>query len=158
MIEEHVIDMSEIPLTSIFAIVGAIVGVVVGFTLSQLTDFIKSRNRKRQAKKAVSNELKVVKDSLLNAKKEGDIYTVSTNNFPFVCDAYDCLKVELASSLKPKSLASLNKAYVHIKELNINNKDDPRGYIMLDTFEAVVFVHTVDKVIAIINEAINALS
>jgi hypothetical protein len=146
--------MSEIPLTSIFAIVG----VVVGFALSQLTDLIKSRNRKRQAKEAVSNELSVIKDSLSSAKKDGDVYTVSTNNFPFVCDAYDCLKVELASSLKPKNLASLNKAYVHIKELNINNKEERRGYIMLDTLEAVVFVHNVDKDIAIINEAIKALS
>ena len=151
--------MTEIPVTSFFTLIGAIAGVIVGFMLAQSNDLIKSRNRKRQAKEAVINELSVIKDSLSSAKGKGStVCTVSTNNFPFVYDAYDCLKIELAASLKPKNLATVNKAYVHIKELNINAKDDRRGYVMLDNLEAVVFAHNVDEDISIISDAINALS
>ena len=151
--------MSEIPLSSIITIIGTIAAVSVGFMFSQIADLIKSRNRKSQAKKAVINELSVIKDSLSSAKGKGStVCTVSTNNFPFVYDAYDCLKIELASSLKPKNLAALNKAYVRIKELNINAQIDRRGYVMMDNLENVTFVHNVDEDIAIINEAIKALS
>lgn len=150
--------MSDIPLSSILAVVATILGVTIGFVFSQIADLIKSRNRKSQAKKAVSNELRVIMNSLSSAKKDGIVYNVSTKDFPFVCNAYDCLKVELASSLKPKNLASVSKAYVRIKELNINAKEDRRGYVMTDNLESVVFVHNVDEDIVIINEAIVALS
>lgn len=67
--------MSEFPWNEVFTIVG----VIVGFSLSQIAILIKSEKNKRSIKRALINELSVVKDSLS--------YAETSNKLPRI----DCL-------------------------------------------------------------------
>jgi len=108
-------------------LMSAIVGIVVGFVLSQVTELWRNKRRKDTIKKALLNELRVIREALSEAQKRSG--GVPAERFPFITDTYDSIKVELASILKPNQLAVLQRTYEEIKKLNLPLEKSPRGYI-----------------------------
>ena len=90
--------MSEFPWNSAFAIIG----VIVGFSLSQVAELIKSVRNKRTIKKALINELSVIKDNLSYAANND--YKLPKDRLPIITEIYDTFKRKLASILKPRQL------------------------------------------------------
>lgn len=83
--------MSEAYLTAVFGLGG----VVIGFALSQGADLIKAQRRSAKIKKAVTNELSVVKEKLSTAQKDKETSTISDEEFPLQLQLN--LKVNLQS-------------------------------------------------------------
>jgi hypothetical protein len=147
-------------IASIITVIGTVSGVVIGFAFSQIAEAMKSKHHESKIKQAVVNELTVALNVLEKAKKQGIVYSIKQDDFPLVSDAYDCLKIELASSLDPAPLAALNKAYLHIRALNCKREDDSsRGYVLIsDTNYGVCYTHDLEEDKTLIKAAIKNLS
>lgn len=115
--------MSEqIPWSSIIALIG----VGFGWLLSQLTDSVKKWRRKTMIKVALINELSIIRKTCSDAL-EGKKNRLSDEQFPFITETYDSIKIEIASFLKPDSLAKVQRTYEEIKKLN----SEGRGHIVI---------------------------
>jgi len=142
--------MSEqITWNSIFGLVG----VVIGFVLSQLTDLMKNKRRKKLIKKAVIRELSIIKKTLSEGSKKGN--KIPNAEFPLITETYDSVKVELASFLKPDSLAIVQRTYEEIKKLN----SEGGGHLVIPPGLDHLYQFTnFDKVIAFVDDSITHLS
>jgi len=115
--------MSEqIPWQSIIAVIC----VVIGWLLSQLTDSIKNRRRKTIIKRAIINELSILRKAFSDALKNGE-NQITDEQYPFITETYDSVRIELASFLKPDLLAKVQRTYEEIKKLN----SEGRGHITI---------------------------
>jgi hypothetical protein len=93
-----------------------VIGVGIGYSLSQLTDLVKNMRRKSSIKKALTNELFIIRKTLDDGRKMGN--RISDERFPLIMETYDSVRIELASFLKPDSLAVVQKTYQEIRKIN----------------------------------------
>jgi hypothetical protein len=146
--------MSEFPWNSTFAIIG----VIVGFFLSQVADFIKSVRTKWTIKKALINELSVIKDNLSYAvNNDGNL---PKDRLPIITDMYDTSKRKLASILKPKQLFIIQKTYAQIKQVGSPMESGntlSRGYMEL-IGDHVIYQHNLNDEITLLEQAIAELN
>lgn len=142
--------MSEqILLSGIFTVLG----VVIGFLLSQLTDLVKNKGRKSIVKKALSNELSIVRKTLSEALKKKD-KRIPDERVPFIVENYDSVRTELASFMKPDSLAVIQRAYEEIKKMNLEG----RGHIVIaGSLDHIYQFTDFNKLITLIDESISQL-
>jgi hypothetical protein len=130
----------------------AVLGVVIGWGLSQLTDFVKNRHGRSTVKKALINELSIIRRTLSDGKEKGN--KMPNAQFPLVMQTYDSVKIELASFLKPDSLAIVQRAYEEIRKMN----SEGGGHI---TFPPDLVHHyqftNFDKIISMIDDSIARL-
>lgn len=142
--------MSEqIPWESIIALIG----VGIGWLLSQLTDSIKNRRRKTMIKRALINELSVIRNAFSGALKKGE-NRITDEQYPFITETYDSVRIELASFLKLGSLAKVQRTYEEIKKLN----SEGRGHITIPPNLDHIFQFTdFNKLITLIDDSIAQL-
>lgn len=142
--------MSEqIPWESIIALIG----VGIGWLLSQLTDSTKNKRRRTMIRRALVNELSIIRKAFSGAlKKEENLIT--DEQYPFITETYDSVKMELASFLKPDSLAKVQRTYEEIKKLN----SEGRGHIVIGGSLDHIFQFTdFNKLITLIDNSIAQL-
>jgi len=147
--------MSEFPWSSTFAIIG----VIVGFFLSQVADLIKRVRTKHTIKKALINELSVIKDSLSYAVNND--HKLPKDRLPIITDVYDTSKHKLASILKPKKLFIIQKTYAQIKQVGSPMKSGKtlfRGYVEIAAGDHVIYQHNLGDEIALLEQAIVELN
>jgi hypothetical protein len=129
-----------------------IIGVAVGFLLSQLTDSIKNRRRKALIKRALINELSIVRKTLSDAPESEN--RVPDEQTPFITEIYDSVKTELASFLKPDSLSKVQRTYEEIRKLNLEG----RGHIvMAGSLDHLYQFTDFKKLIALIDDSLTQL-
>jgi len=132
-----------------------LIGVGIGWLLAQLTDSIKNRKRRTIIKRALINELSIIRKAFSDALKreEGKRWIVD-EQYPFITETYDSVKIELASFLKPDSLAKVQRTYEEIKKLNMGAGGHRIMSISLNhLFPSADF----DKLIKLIDESIAQL-
>ena len=142
--------MSEqIPWESIIALIG----VGIGWLLSQLTDSTKNKRRRTMIRRALVNELSIIRKAFSGAlKKEENLIT--DEQYPFITETYDSVKMELASFLKPDSLAKVQRTYEEIKKLN----SEGRGHIVIAGSLDHIFQFTdFNKLVTLIDNSIAQL-
>jgi len=147
--------MSEVPWSSILTVVG----VIVGFSLSQVADFFKSRKNRHNIKKALINELSVTKNNLDEAIKHD--YKLSYDCLPFITGVFDNSKVSLASTLNLRQLETVQQAYARIKELGSPREESlilSRGYSEIGDGKGVLYKHELKKDADLVGQAINELT
>jgi hypothetical protein len=147
--------MSEFPWDSVFTIIG----VIVGFSLSQIADFIKRVGTKRTVKKALINELSVIKDDLSYAANNA--HKLPKDRLPIITDTYDTSKCKLASILKPKQLSIIQKTYAQIKQVGSpmgSGNTLFRGYIEFAGGDHVIYQHNLNEEITLLEQAIAELN
>jgi len=142
--------MSEqIPWESIIPVIA----VVIGWLLSQLTDSIKNRRRRTMIKRALVNELSIIRKAFSSALKKGD-NRITDEQYPFITETYDSVRIELASFLKPDSLTKVQRTYEEIKKLN----SEDRGHLILLPNSDHIFQFTdFNKLITLIDDSIAQL-
>jgi len=131
----------------------------VGFSLSQLAYFIRVERNKRNIKKALVNELSVIKDSLSFAVSNG--YKLPKDRLPIITEVYDTSKGRLASILKPEQLLIIQRAYAQIKQVGLPMSSGAtlfRGYIELAGGDHVIYQHDLKEDVAVLQRAIEKLS
>ena len=104
----------------------AISGVVIGFLLSQLGGSIKSWRKRQMVKKAMVNELSIIRETFSDALKSGE-NRIPDEHYPFITETYDSVRLELASFMKSDSLAIVQRTYEEIRKL----KSEGRGHIVI---------------------------
>jgi hypothetical protein len=130
----------------------AIIGVIIGWLLSQLTDSIRNRRRKTMIKRALINELSIIRKTFSDALKSGN--RISNGQYPFITETYDSVRIELASFLKLDSLAKVQRTYEEIKKLN----SEGRGHITIPPNLNHIFQFTdFKKLITLIDASIALL-
>jgi hypothetical protein len=142
--------MSEqIPWESIFAVIG----VAIGWLLSQLTDSIKNGRRKTMIKRALINELSIIRIAFSGAlKKEKN--RIPDEQYPFITETYNSTKIELASFLKLDTLAKVQRTYEEIKKLN----SEGRGHLVIAGSLDHIFQFTdFNKLITLIDDSLAQL-
>lgn len=141
--------MSELILLSgIFTILG----VVVGFFLSQANDASKINRRRGLIKKALINELSIIRMPLSNVTNNKRI---SDKDYPFITETYDSLKTELTSFLKLDSLVVIQRTYQEIRKMN----SEGRGHLVIAGSLDHIFQFTdFDEVIKLIDDSITRLN
>jgi hypothetical protein len=147
--------MSEFPWDSAFTIIG----VIVGFFLSQVTDFVKNIRNKQNIKKALVNELSIIRDSLSYAVDND--HKLPKDRLPIITEVYDTSRHELPSILKPKQLLIITKTYAQIKQVGSpmgSGKTLFRGYIELAGGDHVVYQHDLNDEITLLKQAIVELN
>jgi len=142
--------MSEqVPWVSIIAILA----VVIGWLLSQLTDSIRNKRRKTMIKRALINELSIIRKAFSSTLKKGE-NRITDEQYPFITETYDSVRIELASFLKPDSLANVQRTYEEIKKLN----SEGRGHITIPPNLDHIFQFTdFNKLITLIDDSIAQL-
>jgi len=85
-----------------------LIGVGIGFLLSQLTDLIKNKRRKALIGRGLINKLSIIQKTLSDALKKKEP-RISDEQIPLITETYDSVKIELASFLKPDSLAIVQR-------------------------------------------------
>jgi hypothetical protein len=146
--------MSEFPWDSVFTLVG----VVVGFSLSQVADLIKNIRSKRIIKKALFNELFVIKENLLYAASHEN--KLPKDRLPIITEIYDTSKHKLASILKPNQLLITQKTYAQVKQVGLPMKSGNtlfRGYIEI-IGDHVVYQHDLSDELNLLTKALAELS
>ena len=144
---------------SIWSSVFTLIGVVVGFSLSQVADYIKEANKKRTVKNALLNELLVIRDSLSEAVKKE--HQLSKDKLPLVTEVYDTSKSKLANVLTIEQLNLIQKTYAHIKQTSLpmnSGKTLFRGYIELAGGDHVIYQHDLNEEVTLLNQAISELN
>lgn len=130
----------------------------MGFFLSQVVDFIKSVRTKQIIKKALKNELSVVKDNLSYAvSNDGKL---PKDRLPIIMEIYDTSKRKLASILKPKQLFTIQKAYAQVKQVGSPMKSGNtlfRGYLEPAGGDHVIYQHDLNDEITLLEQAIAEL-
>ena len=146
-------EQTQFPWDSIIPLVG----VLIGFFLSQVAESIKNYRRKKIIKNAVLHELEIIKETLSDAKKNGN--KVSKEKFPFITEIFDSNMVELASFLKPDQTICLVRAYKQIKKLNTPEEKCPTGYFQVVGDEDYhFFSEAIDGALELVEKAIAKLS
>jgi len=142
--------MSEqIPWGSIIAVIG----VGIGWLLSQLTDSTKNRRRRTMIRRALVNELSIIRKAFSGALKKGE-NRITDEQYPFITETYDSVKMELASFLKLDSLAKVQRTYEEIKKLN----SEGQGHIVIAGSLDHIFQFTdFNKLITLIENSIAQL-
>ena len=129
-----------------------LIGVGVGFLLAQLTDLMKNRRRKALIKKALINELSIIRKTLSDAPKKQN--RIPDERFPLIMGTYNSVKIELASFLKPDSLAVVQRTYEEIRKMN----SEGRGHIVIAGSLDHIFQFTdFNKLVALIDDSITRL-
>ena len=130
----------------------AVLGVVIGWGLSQLTDLVKNRHGKGTIKKALINELSITRKTLSDGKEKGN--KIPNAQFPLLTQTYDSVKIELASFLKPDSLAMVQRTYEEIRKMN----SEGGGHIILPPELVHLYQFTnFDKIISMIDDSLARL-
>ena len=70
----------------------AVIGVGIGWLLSQLTDSIKNRQRRTIIKRALINELSIIRKAFFDALKNGKS-RIPDEQYPFIIVTYDSVKI-----------------------------------------------------------------
>jgi hypothetical protein len=141
--------MSEqIPLESLIAVIG----VVIGWLLSQLTDSIKNRRRRTIIKRALINELSIIRKAFSGALKKGG-NRIPDEQYPFIIETYDSVSIKLASFLKLDSLAKVQRTYEEIKKLN----SEGRGLVIAGSLDHIFQFTDFNKLITLIDDSIAQL-
>lgn len=131
----------------------AVICVGIGWLLSQLTDLVKNRRRKTLIKRALINELSITRKTFSDALKSEE-NRISDKQFPFITETYDSVKIELASFLKPDSLAIVQRTYEEIRKLN----SEGRGHIVFPGSLDHLFQFTdFNKLITLIDDSVTRL-
>lgn len=146
--------MSEFPWSSAFTIIG----VTVGFSLYEVADFIKSLRNKRIIRKALINELLVIKDNLSYAANNG--CKLPKDRLPIITEVYDTSKRKLASILKPRQLNIIQRTYAQIKQVGSPMSSGHtlfRGYIELAGGDHVIYQHNLNDEVTLLEQAIAEL-
>lgn len=137
-------------LQTVFEVIIALSGVMIGWLLSQLTDFNKDRQKRLKIKKALINELSIIRkafESTLETKNNH----IPDEQYPFITANYDSVKTELSSFLKPDSLAKVQRTYEEINKLNSEGRHHPFwAGSLAHTFQFTDF----NKLIKLIDESI----
>lgn len=130
----------------------ALIGVIIGWLLSQLTDLIRKKRRKSMIKRALINELSIIRKTFSDALKSGN--RISNGQYPFITETYDSVRTELASFMKLDSLAKVQRTYEEIKKLNLEG----RGHIIIAGSLDHIFQFTdFNKLITLIDDSIALL-
>ena len=131
----------------------AVIGVGIGWLLSQLTDSTKNRRRRTMIRRALVNELSIIRKAFSGAlKKEENLIT--DEQYPFITETYDSVKMELASFLKLDSLAKVQRTYEEIKKLNSKGQ----GHIVIAGSLDHIFQFTdFNKLVTLIDNSIAQL-
>lgn len=142
--------MSEqIPWGSILA---TAIGVGIGWLLSQLTDLMKGKRRKTMIRRALVNELSIIQKTFVGALTKEN--RIPDTQHPFIIETYDSVRIELASFLKPDSLAIVQRTYEEIRKLN----PEGRGHIVFPGSLDHIFQFTdFNKLIPLIDDSIARL-
>jgi hypothetical protein len=146
--------LSEFPWTSTFTIIG----VIVGFSLSQGADLIKNERSKRTIKRALRNELLVVRDSLSIALNNDS--RLPRERLPLITETYDTYKSKLPSILNPSQLSVIQKVYLQIKQVGAPMSSGMtlmRGYIEIPS-DGVIYQHDLNDEIKLLKQAIDELN
>jgi hypothetical protein len=144
--------MSEqIPWGSILA---TAIGVGIGWLLSQVTDVVKGKGRKSIIRRALVNELSIVRKTFSDAPKKGE-NRIPDAQVPFITETYDSVRTELASFLRPDSLAVVQRTYEEIKKLNLENQ---RGHLVIaGSLDHIFQFSDFDKLITLIDDSVTRL-
>lgn len=129
----------------------AIIGVGVGFLLSQLTDLTKKMRRKSLIKKALINELSIIRKTLDDGRKREN--RISNEHFPLITETYGSVWIELASFLKPDSLAVVQRTYQEIKKMN----SEGDGHLVMIGLDHLYQFTDFNKIIALIDDSVTRL-
>lgn len=131
----------------------AVTGVGIGWLLSQLTDSMKNWRRKTMIKRALINELSIIRRTCSDALK-GKKNRIPDEQFPFITETYDSVKIELASFLKSDSLATVQRTYEEIRKLN----SEDRGHIVIPPELDHIFQFTdFNKLITLVDDSVTRL-
>ena len=120
--------------------------------LAQLTDLSKKRRRKASIKNALINELSIIRKTFSDAiEKENRI---PDERYPFIIETYDSVKIELASFLKPESLAVVQRTYEEIRKMNLEG----RGHIVIaGSLDHIYQFTDFNKLITLIDDSVTRL-
>ncbi len=130
----------------------AVISVIIGFLLSQLTDLMKNRRRRAVIKRALINELSIIRETLSDAPKEEN--RIPDERIPLITEAYDSVKIELASFLKPDALAIVQRTYEEIRKMNLEG----HGHIVIAGSSDHLYQFTdFKKLIASIDDSVTRL-
>jgi len=103
-------------------------------------------------KKAMINELSIIRKTLSDGRERGN--KIPNAQFPLVTHTFDSVKVELASFLKPDSLAIVQRTYEEIRKMN----SEGGGHIVIPPGLDHLYQFTnFDKVITLIDDSITRL-
>jgi hypothetical protein len=133
-----------------------LVGVAVGFSFSQISDYVKERKNNKTIIDALIYELSIARTTLCYAKNNKN--TLPKSSLPIVTEVYDTLKQKLALILKPASLFPVQRAYTQIRQVSPIDS----GKVTLRPFsfvgsDDVAFQHDLDEQINAIDQAITEL-
>jgi len=129
-----------------------VIGVVIGFLLAQLTDLGKKRRRQTSIKKALINELTIIRKTLSDAPENEN--RIPDKQHPFIIETYNSVRTELASFLKPESLSIVQRTYEEIRKMNLEG----RGHIVIAGSLDHIFQFTdFKKIIELIDDAVTQL-
>jgi hypothetical protein len=129
-----------------------LIGVVIGFLLGQLNDLIKTIRRKASIKKALINELSIIRKTFSDASEKEN--RIPDERYPFIIETYNSVKIELASVLEPESLAIVQRTYEEIGKMN----SEGRGHLTFPPNLDHLFQFTdYNKLIALIDDSITRL-
>jgi|SRR3972149_5635470 len=130
----------------------AVIGVGIGFLLSQLTDLMKNSRRKGVIKKALINELSIIRKTLSDGLEREN--RISNQQFPLITDTYDSVRIELASFIKPDSLAVVQRTYQEIRKMN----SEAGGHIVIaGSLDHIYQFTDFNKVITLIDDSVTRL-
>jgi hypothetical protein len=147
-------SISEFPWSGVLALVG----VAVGFSLSQIADYSKVRRSRQTLKKALKNELIVLKNSFALAVEK---HQMPKDMLPLITEVYDSSKAELARVFKPEQLSIIQRAYTQVKQAGLpmsSGKTLFRGYIEPAGGDHVIFQHDLKQEVAVLDQALTAIS
>lgn len=114
-------------------------------------DFKDNRQMKAVIKRALINELSIIRRTLSEREKENRI---PDERFPLITGAYDSFGIELASFLKPESLTAIQRTYEEIRKMNSGG----RGHIVIAGSLDHIFQFTdFEKLISLIDDSISRL-
>jgi len=129
-----------------------LIGVVIGFLLAQLTDLGKKRRRQTSIKRALINELSIIRKTFSEALEKEN--RIPDERYPFIIETYDSVKIELASFLKPESLAIVQRTYEEIRKMN----SEGRGHLTFPPNLDHLFQFTdFNKLIVLIDDSVTRL-
>jgi hypothetical protein len=141
----------QIPWDSIVTLIA----VGIGWLLAQSTDLVKTWQKRKTIKKALVNELSIIRKAFSDALERGEHKRwILDEEYPFITEVYDSIKIELASFLKLDSLAKVQRTYKEIKKLSMGAGDHTvMGLSLNHLFPMANF----NKFIKLIDDAITQL-
>jgi hypothetical protein len=129
-----------------------IITLIIGFFLSQSTDLMKNWKRKRLVKKALINELSIIRKTLSDALQGGE-QRISDDQYPLITETYDSTRVDLASFLKLDSLTVVQRTYQEIRKMN----SEGGGHIVIPPSSHLFQFIDFNNIIALIDDSISQL-